>query len=96
MVVFTTEGILQVAKENWPEWDLKPQPLIYYIYAIYIWYIIYLYIYIYIIYIYMDLYVSIYANGLYTCLYYTKLNQIVIHNYRSVYTEVTDFVYRYL
>ena len=44
----------------------------------------------------MDLYVSIYANGLYTCLYYTKLNQIVIHNYRSVYTKVTNFVYRYL
>ena len=46
MVVFTTEGILQVAIESWPEWDLKPRPLIYYIYAIYM----YIYIYIYMIY----------------------------------------------
>ena len=52
MVVFTTEGILQVAIESWPEWDLKPRPLIYYIYAIYIYiymiYNIFIYIYIYI------------------------------------------------
>ena len=26
-MVFTTEGLLEVAIENWPEWDLNPQPL---------------------------------------------------------------------
>ena len=24
---FTTEGFFAVAIENWPEWDLNPQPL---------------------------------------------------------------------
>ena len=36
-MVFTTEGLLEVAIESWPEWDLNPRPLIY----------IYIYIYIY-------------------------------------------------
>ena len=26
-MVFTTEGFLEVAIENWPEWDLNPRPL---------------------------------------------------------------------
>ena len=26
-VVFTTEGFLEVAIENWLEWDLNPRPL---------------------------------------------------------------------
>ena len=26
-MVFTTEGLLAVAIENWPEWDLNPRPL---------------------------------------------------------------------
>ena len=26
-MVFTTEESFEVAIENWPEWDLKPQPL---------------------------------------------------------------------
>ena len=25
--IFTTEGLFEVAIENWPEWDLNPQPL---------------------------------------------------------------------
>ena len=25
--VFTTVGFLEVAMENWPEWDLNPRPL---------------------------------------------------------------------
>ena len=37
-MVFTTEGLLEVAIESWPKWDLNPRPLIY----------IYIYIYIYI------------------------------------------------
>ena len=46
-MVFTTEGLLEVAVENWPEWDLSAM-------CVYITYIIYTYIYIYIyIYIYM-------------------------------------------
>ena len=27
-MLFTTEGIFEVAIENWPEWDLNPRPLI--------------------------------------------------------------------
>ena len=27
MVVFTTEGLFEVAIENWPEWDLNPRAL---------------------------------------------------------------------
>ena len=30
-MVFTTEGLLEVAIESWPEWDLNPQPLTIYI-----------------------------------------------------------------
>ena len=26
-IVFTTEELLEVATESWPEWDLNPQPL---------------------------------------------------------------------
>ena len=26
-MVFTTEGLFEVAKESWPEWDLNPRPL---------------------------------------------------------------------
>ena len=26
-MVFTTEGLLQVAIESWPKWDLNPRPL---------------------------------------------------------------------
>ena len=26
-MVFTTKGFFEVAIENWPEWDLNPQPL---------------------------------------------------------------------
>ena len=26
-MVFTTEGLFEVAIESWPEWDLNPQPL---------------------------------------------------------------------
>ena len=26
-MVFTTEGFLEVAIENWPGWDLNPRPL---------------------------------------------------------------------
>ena len=26
-MVFTTEGLFEVAIENWPEWDLNPRPL---------------------------------------------------------------------
>ena len=26
-MVFTTEGFLEVARESWPEWGLKPRPL---------------------------------------------------------------------
>ena len=26
-MVFTTEGLLEVAIESWPEWDLNPRPL---------------------------------------------------------------------
>ena len=26
-VVFTTEGLFEIAIESWPEWDLNPQPL---------------------------------------------------------------------
>ena len=26
-MVFTTEGLFEVATESWPEWDLNPQPL---------------------------------------------------------------------
>ena len=26
-MVFTTEGLFEVAIESWPEWDLSPQPL---------------------------------------------------------------------
>ena len=26
-MVFTTERLLEVAIESWPEWDLNPQPL---------------------------------------------------------------------
>ena len=26
-VVFTTEGLFEVAIESWPEWDLNPRPL---------------------------------------------------------------------
>ena len=40
-MVFTTEGLLEVAVENWPEWDLSAM-------CVYITYIIYTYIYIYI------------------------------------------------
>ena len=52
-MVFTTEGLSEVAIESWPEWDLNPEPLnstqILYIYIIYIYiYITYVYIYIYI------------------------------------------------
>ena len=39
-MVFTTEGLLEVAIESWPEWDLNPRPYLY----IYIY--IYKYIYI--------------------------------------------------
>ena len=51
-MVFTTEGLSEVAIESWPEWDLNPAPLnstqILYIYIIYIYiYITYVYIYIY-------------------------------------------------
>ena len=27
-MVFTTEGLLEVAIESWPEWNLNPWPLI--------------------------------------------------------------------
>ena len=27
-MVFTTEGLFEVAIESWPEWDLNPRPLI--------------------------------------------------------------------
>ena len=27
MVFTTTEGVLEVAIESWPEWDLNPRPL---------------------------------------------------------------------
>ena len=58
-MVFTTEGLLDVAIESWPEWDLNPRPLNMYIYtAIWKWantkllviagIFIYVYIYIYI------------------------------------------------
>ena len=26
-MVFTTEGLLEVTIESWPEWDLYPRPL---------------------------------------------------------------------
>ena len=26
-MVFTTEGLLEVAIESWPEWDLNPRPI---------------------------------------------------------------------
>ena len=26
-MVFTTEGLLEVAIESWPEWDLNPRPV---------------------------------------------------------------------
>ena len=26
-MVFTTEGLLEIAIESWPEWDLNPRPL---------------------------------------------------------------------
>ena len=26
-MLFTTEGLLEVAIESWPDWDLNPQPL---------------------------------------------------------------------
>ena len=26
-MVFTTEGLFEVATESWPKWDLSPQPL---------------------------------------------------------------------
>ena len=26
-MVFTTEGLFEVARESWPEWDLNPRPL---------------------------------------------------------------------
>ena len=26
-MVFTTEGLFEVATESWPEWDLNPRPL---------------------------------------------------------------------
>ena len=26
-MVFTTDGLFEVAIESWPEWDLNPQPL---------------------------------------------------------------------
>ena len=26
-MVFTTEGLFELAMESWPEWDLNPQPL---------------------------------------------------------------------
>ena len=26
-IVFTTEGLLEVAIESWPDWDLNPRPL---------------------------------------------------------------------
>ena len=26
-MVFTTEGLFEVAMESWPEWDLNPRPL---------------------------------------------------------------------
>ena len=26
-MVFTTEGLSEVAIESWPEWDLNPRPL---------------------------------------------------------------------
>ena len=26
-MVFTTEGLFELAIESWPEWDLNPQPL---------------------------------------------------------------------
>ena len=26
-MVFNTEGYLEVARENWPEWDFNPRPL---------------------------------------------------------------------
>ena len=26
-MVFTTEGLFEIAIENWPEWDLNPRPL---------------------------------------------------------------------
>ena len=28
-MVFNTEGLFEVAIENWPEWDLNPRPLNY-------------------------------------------------------------------
>ena len=27
-MVFTTEGLFEVAIESWPEWDLNPRPLL--------------------------------------------------------------------
>ena len=39
-MVFTTEGLFEVALESWPEWNLNPRPLNIYIY-------IYIYIFIY-------------------------------------------------
>ena len=26
-MIFTTEGLFDVAVESWPEWDLSPRPL---------------------------------------------------------------------
>ena len=26
-MLFTTEGLFEIAIESWPEWDLNPQPL---------------------------------------------------------------------
>ena len=26
-MVFTTEGLFEVAIESWPEWDLNPRPM---------------------------------------------------------------------
>ena len=40
-MVFTTEGFLEVAIENWPEWDLNPRTLN----PVYIYIYIYIYIY---------------------------------------------------
>ena len=31
-MVFTTEGLLEVAIESWPEWDLNPYSIYIYIY----------------------------------------------------------------
>ena len=38
-MVFTTEGLSEVALESWPEWDLNPRPLN----SVYIYIYIYIY-----------------------------------------------------